>query len=66
MLLHLSLCLPVLCCAAALQSVRRNLGRVNEDALDFELLELLVEHIDNLGEEGAILIFLPGTGNNLG
>eukprot|EP00873_Tetraselmis_striata_P037555 jgi/Tetstr1/457819/TSEL_044364.t1 len=42
--------------------VRRNLGRVNEQRIDFELLEELIGHIDEAFEEGAILVFLPGMG----
>jgi len=40
----------------------RNLARVNEDAIDFELLEELIAFIDDsLGQDsGAILVFLPG------
>lgn len=40
----------------------RNLAILDEDRLDFELLEALVAHIDesNEGQEGAILVFLPG------
>jgi hypothetical protein len=40
--------------------VRRNLGRVNEEAIDFDLLEHLVAHIDDTQPPGAILVFLPG------
>lgn len=40
----------------------RNLAILDEDRLDFELLEALVAHIDesNEGQEGSILVFLPG------
>ncbi|XP_010414784.1 PREDICTED: DExH-box ATP-dependent RNA helicase DExH4, chloroplastic isoform X2 [Camelina sativa] len=33
---------------------------VNEDIIDYELLEELICHIDDTCEEGAILVFLPG------
>jgi len=53
-------------CACS-QTTRRNLARVNEDAIDFELLEELIIFIDDsLGEEsGAILVFLPGACLNI-
>lgn len=41
--------------------VRANLGRLAEAAIDFELLESVVLHIDATQPEGAILVFLPGT-----
>jgi hypothetical protein len=42
--------------------VLRGLALLDEDRLDFELLELLVAHIDeaNQDQPGAILVFLPG------
>ena len=40
--------------------VRANLRRLDESAIDFDLLEELVLHIDRTEEEGAILVFLPG------
>ena len=43
-------------------AVCRNLRRVNEDRIDMELIETLVTHIDETEPEGAILVFLPGTG----
>ncbi|CAE5962523.1 unnamed protein product [Arabidopsis arenosa] len=39
---------------------QQNLKRLNEDIIDYELLEELICHIDDTCEEGAILIFLPG------
>lgn len=42
------------------QSTRRNLARVDENRIDFDLLEELVGHIDGGYDEGAILVFLPG------
>ncbi|CAA7028259.1 unnamed protein product [Microthlaspi erraticum] len=39
---------------------QQNLKRLNEDAIDYELLEELICHIDDTCEEGAILVFLPG------
>ena len=42
------------------QSTRRNLARVDENRIDFDLLEELVGHIDAQYDEGAVLVFLPG------
>ena len=39
---------------------RANLGRLAEAAIDFELLETVVLHIDATQPEGAVLVFLPG------
>ena len=39
---------------------RANLGRLAEAAIDFELLEAVVLHIDATQPEGAVLVFLPG------
>jgi len=33
--------------------------RLNEDVIDYELLEDLVIYIDEEGEAGAVLVFLP-------
>ena len=41
-------------------STRRNLARVDENRIDYDLLEELVAHIHASCEEGAILVFLPG------
>ncbi|XP_058188630.1 DExH-box ATP-dependent RNA helicase DExH7, chloroplastic isoform X2 [Rhododendron vialii] len=41
---------------------RQNLRRLNEDVIDYDLLEDLVHFIDETHPEGAILIFLPGVG----
>ena len=41
-------------------STRRNLARLDEDRIDFDLLEELVTYIDQEYGEGAILAFLPG------
>lgn len=41
---------------------RRNLGRVDEDRIDFDLIEELVSMVHETQGEGAILIFLPGMG----
>lgn len=40
----------------------RNVALLDEGRLDFDLLEALVAHIDasQAGQEGAILVFLPG------
>ena len=42
------------------QATRRNLARLDENRIDFDLLEELVGFIDASYEEGAILVFLPG------
>ena len=42
------------------QSTRRNLARVDENRIDFDLLEELVGHIDASYDDGAVLVFLPG------
>ncbi|KAL1539169.1 RNA helicase [Salvia divinorum] len=42
------------------EQTRRNLKRLNEDTIDYDLLEDLVCHIDETYSEGAILVFLPG------
>lgn len=41
-------------------STRRNLARLDEDRIDFDVLEELVTFIDQEYDEGAILVFLPG------
>ncbi len=41
-------------------ATRRNLARLDENRIDYDLLEELVAHIDASYEEGAILVFLPG------
>ncbi|KAL3627873.1 hypothetical protein CASFOL_028288 [Castilleja foliolosa] len=42
------------------EQTRQNLKRLNEDNIDYDLLEDLVRHIDESYNEGAILVFLPG------
>ncbi|CAA0838996.1 RNA helicase family protein [Striga hermonthica] len=42
------------------EQTRQNLKRLNEDNIDYDLLEDLVHHIDESYAEGAILVFLPG------
>lgn len=42
------------------KSTLRNLARLDEDRIDFDLLEELVTHIDQEYGDGAILVFLPG------
>ncbi|KAL9691241.1 hypothetical protein QQ045_011660 [Rhodiola kirilowii] len=42
------------------QQTQQNLKNLNEDVIDYDLLEDLVCHIDETCAEGAILIFLPG------
>ncbi len=39
---------------------RRNLARVDETRIDFDLLESVVQHIDDSCPDGAVLVFLPG------
>ena len=39
---------------------RRNLSRLNEHVIDYELLEDLVNFHCETEEEGAVLVFLPG------
>ena len=42
------------------KSTQRNLARLDEDRIDFDLLEELVTYIDQEYGDGAILVFLPG------
>ncbi|KAL7119617.1 hypothetical protein ACP275_02G073900 [Erythranthe tilingii] len=42
------------------EQTRQNLRRLNEDVIDYDLLEDLVRHVDETYAEGAILVFLPG------
>ncbi|CAM6089460.1 unnamed protein product [Calypogeia fissa] len=42
------------------QRTRSNLARLNEDVIDYDLIEDLIIHLDEEGEPGAILVFLPG------
>ena len=42
------------------EGTRRNLARVAEAAVDLELVEASVLHIDASYGEGAVLVFLPG------
>ncbi|XP_043705880.1 DExH-box ATP-dependent RNA helicase DExH7, chloroplastic isoform X2 [Telopea speciosissima] len=42
------------------ERTRKNLKNVNEDVIDYDLLEDLVCHIDENYPAGAILVFLPG------
>ncbi|KAG8368831.1 hypothetical protein BUALT_Bualt15G0087700 [Buddleja alternifolia] len=42
------------------EQTRQNLRRLNEDIIDYDLLEDLVSHVDETYAEGAILVFLPG------
>ncbi|KAL2513889.1 RNA helicase family protein [Forsythia ovata] len=42
------------------EQTRQNLRRLNEDIIDYDLLEDLVCHVDETCAEGAILVFLPG------
>ncbi|CAH9121887.1 unnamed protein product [Cuscuta epithymum] len=42
------------------EQTRQNLKRMNEDVIDYDLLEDLVCQIDDTYPEGAVLVFLPG------
>ncbi|KAJ8421854.1 hypothetical protein Cgig2_009283 [Carnegiea gigantea] len=42
------------------KQTRLNLRKLNEDVIDYDLLEDLVCHIDENSGDGAILVFLPG------
>ncbi|XVF68240.1 hypothetical protein PTKIN_Ptkin10aG0189200 [Pterospermum kingtungense] len=42
------------------KQTQHNLKRLNEDVIDYDLLEDLVCYVDETCPEGAILIFLPG------
>lgn len=42
------------------EQTRLNLRKVNEDVIDYDLLEDMVCHIDENCDDGAILVFLPG------
>ncbi|XP_024539805.1 DExH-box ATP-dependent RNA helicase DExH7, chloroplastic isoform X1 [Selaginella moellendorffii] len=42
------------------ENTRKNLANVNEDVIDYELLEDLIMHINETGDPGALLVFLPG------
>lgn len=41
-------------------STQRNIARLDEDRIDFDLIEELVTYIDQEYGDGAILVFLPG------
>lgn len=45
----------------ASEKARGSLRVVNEQEINYELLERLLEYICKTGEEGAILVFLPVT-----
>nr|XP_019708452.1 DExH-box ATP-dependent RNA helicase DExH7, chloroplastic isoform X2 [Elaeis guineensis] len=42
------------------EQTRQNLKRLNEDVIDFDVLEDLISYIDENYPPGAILVFLPG------
>uniref|UniRef100_A0A2C9V5D8 RNA helicase n=1 Tax=Manihot esculenta TaxID=3983 RepID=A0A2C9V5D8_MANES len=42
------------------EQTQQNLKRLNEDVIDYDLLEDLICHVDETFDEGAILVFLPG------
>ena len=46
-------------------STQRNIARLDEDRIDFDLLEELVTYIDQEYGDGAILVFLPGMSSPL-
>ncbi|KAH6554610.1 hypothetical protein KP509_1Z321000 [Ceratopteris richardii] len=46
-------------------TTKNSLRKLNEDVIDFDLLEELIIYIDKTGEKGAILVFLPGMGDIL-
>lgn len=41
-------------------STQKNLARLDENRIDFDVLEDLILHIDAEFDDGAILVFLPG------
>lgn len=41
-------------------ATRKNLARLDENRIDYDLLDDLVCHLAAGNEEGAILVFLPG------
>ncbi|XP_071736859.1 DExH-box ATP-dependent RNA helicase DExH7, chloroplastic [Rutidosis leptorrhynchoides] len=42
------------------EQTQQNLKKLNEDVIDYDLLEDLICHVDKTYPEGAILVFLPG------
>ncbi|KAI3497504.1 hypothetical protein L1887_40163 [Cichorium endivia] len=42
------------------EQTQQNLRKLNEDVIDYDLLEDLICHVDKTYPEGAILVFLPG------
>ncbi|KAL4580736.1 hypothetical protein LXL04_016938 [Taraxacum kok-saghyz] len=42
------------------EQTQQNLKKLNEDVIDYDLLEDLICHIDKTYPEGAVLVFLPG------
>ncbi|MFS7919697.1 putative RNA helicase [Helianthus anomalus] len=42
------------------EQTQQNLKKLNEDVIDYDLLEDLICHVDETYPEGAILVFLPG------
>ncbi|KAJ9552389.1 hypothetical protein OSB04_016434 [Centaurea solstitialis] len=42
------------------EQTQQNMKKLNEDVIDYDLLEDLICHIDETYPEGAILVFLPG------
>ena len=42
-------------------ALRRNLARVDEVRIDYDLVEALLSYLHEAATEGAVLVFLPGT-----
>ncbi|XP_076947486.1 DExH-box ATP-dependent RNA helicase DExH7, chloroplastic isoform X2 [Bidens hawaiensis] len=42
------------------EQTQQNMKKLNEDVIDYDLLEDLICHVDETYPEGAILVFLPG------
>lgn len=50
----------VLCALDLSETTKQSLRIVNEDRIDYDLIEQLVINIDHHCDDGAILIFVPG------
>ena len=46
-------------------ATRRNLARLDENRIDYDLLDELVCHLAGSSEDVAILVFLPGLSHDL-
>ena len=40
--------------------LRRNLARLDEIRIDYDLIEALISHLHAASDDGAVLVFLPG------